>query len=38
MIAVRLRRVRLPALPTGVRLNRSVASLPKAKQQEGHRD
>jgi uncharacterized protein len=28
MIAVRLRRVRLPALPTGVRLNRSVASLP----------
>jgi hypothetical protein len=38
MIAVRLRRVRWSALPTGVRLNRSVASLRKAKQQERHRD
>jgi uncharacterized protein len=38
MIAVRLRRVRWSALPTGVRLNQSVASLRKAKQQERHRD
>jgi uncharacterized protein len=38
MIAVRLRRVRWSALATGVRLNRSVASLRKAKQQERHRD